>query len=68
MKPSTTRIGLGVAALALATAGTVVTAQPAARSPTPPASVPGSRRSRAPVSSTTSPAAACRSPSRSSSA
>ena len=29
MKPSTARVGLGVAALALAIAGTVVTAQPA---------------------------------------
>ena len=33
MNPSTTRIGLGVAAIALATAGTVATAQPANAKP-----------------------------------
>ena len=38
MNPSTTRIGLGVAAIALATAGTVVTPSRQTRSPTRPAS------------------------------
>ncbi len=68
MKPSTARVGLGVAALALATAGTVITAQPANAKADTSCQRPASPRSRARVCSTTSRGADCRSPSRSSSA
>ena len=68
MKPSTARVGLGVAALALATAGTVITAQPANAKPDTSCQRAGIATLKGAVCSTTSRGADCRSPSRSSSA